>query len=225
MNESALKAGTIAGTTLAIALGSMGASQFVSWRQFRHFKDFDGYASEARSLTRQSLSPLKAQTEALREESFDVDHVIPVKCTASIPAPIALRRVPPRRRTPARPARNRLRRAGPSHPLSARRPASQHIAAARRADRNDSAAQDDAATPKALVDAMQAATDIRFDQIKYAFFSGSPLKFRINFVPDQDPALKQPFEFRFQWDGSWKLTRVILPSALIDSHLSVGAKK
>jgi Protein of unknown function (DUF2939)/GYF domain 2 len=101
----------------------------------------------------------------------------------------------------------------------------QHIAAARRADRNDGAAQDDAATPKALVDAMQAATNIRFDQIKYAFFSGSPLKFRINFVPDQNPALKQPFEFRFQWDGSWKLTRVVLPSDLIDSHLSVGGKK
>jgi hypothetical protein len=101
----------------------------------------------------------------------------------------------------------------------------QHIAAARRADRNNSAAQDDAATPKALVDAMQAATNIRLDQIKYAFFSGSPLKFRIDFVPDQDPALKQPFEFHFQWDRSWKLTRVVLPSDLIDSHLSVGGKK
>jgi hypothetical protein len=72
---------------------------------------------------------------------------------------------------------------------------------------------------------MQATTNIRSDQIKYAFFSGTPLKFRIDFVPDHDPSLKQPFEFRFQWDGNWKLTRVILPSDLIDRHLSVRTKK
>jgi hypothetical protein len=80
LNESAMKAGTIAGTMLGLTLGSAGASQFINWRQFRHFKDFGGYASEARSLTRQSLSPVKAQTEALRAKSHDIDHVIPVKC-------------------------------------------------------------------------------------------------------------------------------------------------
>ena len=101
----------------------------------------------------------------------------------------------------------------------------QAIAAARRADRSDSAAQDEAATPRTLVEAMQAATNVRFDQIKYAFFFGSPLKFRIDFVPDGEPSLKQPFEFRFQWDWNWKLTRVIVPSELIDGRFSARRER
>ena len=99
----------------------------------------------------------------------------------------------------------------------------QAIAAAIRANRTDNVSPDTANVPQNFDEAIQAAHRIRLDQIKYAFFSGGPLTFRVEFIPDHDPPLQHPTEFRFQWDGNWKLTRIILPSDAIDG-LSTAAK-
>jgi hypothetical protein len=99
----------------------------------------------------------------------------------------------------------------------------QAIAAAIRANRTDNVSPDTANVPRNFNETIQAAHRIRWDQIKYAFFSGGPLTFRVEFIPDHDPPLQHPTEFRFQWEGNWKLTRIILPSDAIDG-LSAAAK-
>ncbi|WP_157091382.1 hypothetical protein [Methylobacterium nodulans] len=78
--ESAVEAGKLAGITFGAILGGAGAGQFLAWQRFRHFKDFQGYARAARSLTRQSLTPVKPSVQLLRGRGYDIDHVIPVKC-------------------------------------------------------------------------------------------------------------------------------------------------
>jgi hypothetical protein len=77
----------------------------------------------------------------------------------------------------------------------------QAIAAANRANRVDDSSSK-----------VQAARRIRLEQIKYAFFSGGPLTFVIELIPDHDPPFQHPTVLRFQWDGNWKLTRILLPS-------------
>lgn len=68
-SDSALKAGQIAGTVF----GVIGAGKAIDWVRYWHFKDYAGYAYAARSITRRNL-------ELLRRSSYDVDHIIPVKC-------------------------------------------------------------------------------------------------------------------------------------------------
>jgi hypothetical protein len=100
----------------------------------------------------------------------------------------------------------------------------QAITTARRAGATESVSAGEANGPKNFSETIQAARRIRWDQVKYAFFSGGPLAFRVEFIPDSDPPLRSPIELRFQWDGSWKLTRVMLPSDVMDD-LSAAAKK
>ena len=85
-SDSALKAGRLAGITI----GTIGAAKVVEWEQFWRFKNYAGYAHEARNLTRQSLGPLRPQIQALRGAFYDIDHVIPVKCGWAL-------RIPPER--------------------------------------------------------------------------------------------------------------------------------
>ena len=99
----------------------------------------------------------------------------------------------------------------------------QTVAAANRANRTDNISSDTANIPGNFNETIQTARRIRWDQITYAFFSGSPLTFLVEFIPDHDPPFQHPTELRFHWDGNWKLTRIMLPSDAI-AGLSAAAR-
>jgi Protein of unknown function (DUF2939)/GYF domain 2 len=99
----------------------------------------------------------------------------------------------------------------------------QAIAAANRTNKTETVPPGTTNAAKNFNETIQTAGRIRLDQVKYAFFSGGPLTFRVDFVPDHDPPLRRPIEFRFQWDGNWKLTRIMLPPDAI-AGLSAAAK-
>lgn len=91
----------------------------------------------------------------------------------------------------------------------------QAVAAANRANKTDNVSSDAANVPSKFNETIQATRRIHWDQIKYAFFSGGPMTFLVEFIPDHDPPFQYPIELRFQWAGTWKLTRVMLPSDAI----------
>ena len=70
----------MAGFALGASIGAVGTARFSNWLTFRSYKDYKGYAHLARSLTRQSLVPLKSNVQAFKANFYDIDHVIPVKC-------------------------------------------------------------------------------------------------------------------------------------------------
>lgn len=74
-----------------------------------------------------------------------------------------------------------------------------------------SAAQEAATSAAKISDAIQSARKIRLNDVKYAFFDGGPLSFRIDVVPHTNPPMRHAVSLRFKWDGSWRLTRVLLP--------------
>jgi hypothetical protein len=53
--------------------------------------------------------------------------------------------------------------------------------------------------------------EIKWDHVKYAFFSGGPLTFRVDILPPNDPPLQKPASLEFNWTGDWRLVRVTLP--------------
>jgi hypothetical protein len=56
---------------------------------------------------------------------------------------------------------------------------------------------------------MQKARRLRWDQVKYAFFSGGPLTFKVEWIAEHDLPFKNPTTLVFKWDGSWRLTRIL----------------
>ena len=68
-----------------------------------------------------------------------------------------------------------------------------------------------------LNNSMRQARHIRWNQVQYAFFHGSPFTFTIEVLPENDPPLKNPVTLEFNWVGDWKLTRVLLPSDVFRS--------
>jgi hypothetical protein len=92
----------------------------------------------------------------------------------------------------------------------------QGVAAVNRANKTDNISPDAPNASKNFDETIQAARHIRWNQIKYAFFSGGPLTFVAQIIPDRDPPLQHPVGFRFQWDGNWRLTRIMLPSDVTD---------
>jgi hypothetical protein len=64
---------------------------------------------------------------------------------------------------------------------------------------------------------------IRQSELQYAFFSGSPFVFLVEVKPRSGVESQQPVGLRFQWEGTWKLARVILPPDLI-SGVAAAAK-
>jgi hypothetical protein len=50
-----------------------------------------------------------------------------------------------------------------------------------------------------------------WSHIRYAFFSGSPLAFRVDISPDS-ATIKRPLILLFKWRGDWQLTRIYLPT-------------
>jgi len=67
-------------------------------------------------------------------------------------------------------------------------------------------------TNKDFAETIQKARRVRWDWIKYAFFSGGPLTFKVEFAPEDDWPFKSPATAIFKWDGSWRLTRLLFPS-------------
>jgi hypothetical protein len=53
---------------------------------------------------------------------------------------------------------------------------------------------------------------LQLEQVKYAFFSGGPLTFRVDIATDIAKSAQQPVTtLLFKWAGDWKLSRLILP--------------
>ena len=52
---------------------------------------------------------------------------------------------------------------------------------------------------------------IKWDQAKFAFFSGGPATFRVEIIPEANPPIQQPVILLFKWSGDWKLVRIFLP--------------
>jgi hypothetical protein len=48
-------------------------------------------------------------------------------------------------------------------------------------------------------------------QVRYAFFSGGPMTFRVDIAPDDAQTGQQPVILLFKWAGDWKLFRLFLP--------------
>jgi hypothetical protein len=59
-------------------------------------------------------------------------------------------------------------------------------------------------------------------QVQYAFFSGGPFTFRVDFLPESDASIKSPMTLLFQWFGTWRLTSINLPRELLDGMKSAG---
>lgn len=68
-------------------------------------------------------------------------------------------------------------------------------------------------------------------QIRYAFFAGGPLTFKVEVVPPEtDQTVQGTLTLLFRWNGDWRLTRVIIPTDTGDTFqqslsTSAGASK
>ncbi len=87
---------------------------------------------------------------------------------------------------------------------------------------NVSAKESDEARPY-FSEAAQKVRRLRLDQVQYAFFSGGPLTFKVDILPEGNPPLQNPVTLLFKWDGNWKLVRIRLPADVSD-HLSALMK-
>ena len=62
---------------------------------------------------------------------------------------------------------------------------------------------------------------LQLEQVKYAFFSGGPLTFRVDIATDIAQSAQQPVTtLLFKWAGDWKLSRLILPLDAIQNIAS-----
>jgi hypothetical protein len=71
------------------------------------------------------------------------------------------------------------------------------------------------AGPKNLY-TMAQADRLRWAHVRYAFFSGGPLAFKVEIEPEDNAPTQNLITYLFEWSGNWKLTRIILPSDAID---------
>jgi hypothetical protein len=69
---------------------------------------------------------------------------------------------------------------------------------------------------KDLSETIKEARRVRWDQVQYAFFSGGPLTFKVEFIPEHDPPIKNPITLLFKWDGNWRLRRILLPADVFE---------
>jgi Protein of unknown function (DUF2939)/GYF domain 2 len=54
-------------------------------------------------------------------------------------------------------------------------------------------------------------------QVTYAFFSGGPMTFKVEVVPENGSPVKSPLTLILKWSGDWRLTRIILPADALDA--------
>jgi hypothetical protein len=84
----------------------------------------------------------------------------------------------------------------------------QAIATLRRAQIDAAPTDDQTANIEKSVGAMRS---IHWQQVKYAFFAGSPLSFRVDVLPEGSPPAQKPIGLEFAWSGDWRLTRIRFP--------------
>lgn len=70
-----------------------------------------------------------------------------------------------------------------------------------------------------LHSSIEQARRLNFRQIKYAFFSNNPFVFRVEIIPEREPALRGPATLLFHWFGDWRLTQIQLPPDILDKTL------
>jgi hypothetical protein len=68
--------------------------------------------------------------------------------------------------------------------------------------------------PPAIDKSASLLHQANWNHVRYAFFSGSPLAFRIDILPPNDPPLQNPVRLDFSWNGDWKLSRITLPDEI-----------
>jgi Protein of unknown function (DUF2939)/GYF domain 2 len=92
----------------------------------------------------------------------------------------------------------------------------QAIATSNRVEQTNSSSEAIGSPPKKFEETVQSARRVRWDQVKYAFFSGSPFTFKLEVVPEHDPPFKNPITLLFRWDGNWRLRRILLPADVFE---------
>jgi Protein of unknown function (DUF2939) len=71
--------------------------------------------------------------------------------------------------------------------------------------------------PSSTIDDKQR-NRLQLEQVKYAFFSGGPLTFRVDIATDNAKSTQEPVtSLLFKWSGDWKLSRLILPLEAIQN--------
>ena len=60
---------------------------------------------------------------------------------------------------------------------------------------------------RAGMEAASKKDGLHLDMVKYAFFSGSPVAFRVEIAPAANDR-GAPLIFLFRWNGDWRLTRI-----------------
>jgi hypothetical protein len=73
-----------------------------------------------------------------------------------------------------------------------------------------------AASTSERSDASRQVRHLDFSRLKYAFFSGGPLTFKVELENEKND--RSPFALIFKWSGNWKLTRLILPAGTFPDH-------
>lgn len=73
-------------------------------------------------------------------------------------------------------------------------------------------------TPEGIDKSASLIRRIQWDQIKYAFFAGSPFSFRVDILPKNDATIHTPIGLEFAWSGDWRLTQIILPDDVFKSE-------
>ena len=78
--------------------------------------------------------------------------------------------------------------------------------------------------PSAAINAEPASKEtseqphhLNLKQLKYAFFAGGPLTFRVDVAPSDDLHAQNPLTLFFKWSGDWRLTRIVLPADAINA--------
>jgi hypothetical protein len=84
----------------------------------------------------------------------------------------------------------------------------QAIATLRRSQIDGATSDDQAANIEKSVNTMRS---FRWQQVKYAFFSGGPLGFRVDLLPEDSGPAQRPIGLEFGWSGDWRLTRIRFP--------------
>lgn len=74
------------------------------------------------------------------------------------------------------------------------------------------------ATGRAGMEAASKKDGLHLDMVKYAFFSGSPVAFRVEIAPAANDR-GAPLVFLFRWSGDWRLTRISNIATRICSEL------
>lgn len=55
----------------------------------------------------------------------------------------------------------------------------------------------------------------KFDRVRYAFFSGDLMAFRIDIGPPANSDVRENTTLLLKWSGNWRLTRIFLPQDVL----------